>query len=48
MAEDTQETLTQLGRQAEIPASPEAAMLETVANPRAGTRYLVRDRKSVV
>jgi 7-cyano-7-deazaguanine reductase len=36
------ETLTQLGRAAEPPASPEAATLETVPNPHPGTLYLVR------
>jgi len=34
--------LTQLGRPTAIPASPEAAKLETVANPHPGTIYLVR------
>ncbi len=34
--------LTQLGHQAAIPASPEAALLETVPNPHAGELYLVR------
>jgi 7-cyano-7-deazaguanine reductase len=34
--------LTQLGRPTPLPASPEAAVLETVANPHPGTRYLVR------
>jgi 7-cyano-7-deazaguanine reductase len=36
------ETLTQLGRQTEWPASPEEAKLEWVPNPRPGTLYLVR------
>ena len=36
------ETLTQLGRQAAVPASPDEATLETVANPHPGTAYLVR------
>jgi 7-cyano-7-deazaguanine reductase len=35
-------TLTQLGQQVEAPASPEAAVLERVANPQAGTLYLAR------
>jgi 7-cyano-7-deazaguanine reductase len=35
-------SLTQLGRRAELPASPAAAVLETVANPRQGELYLVR------
>jgi len=36
------ETLTQLGAKAELPASPEAAVIETVPNPQAETLYLVR------
>ena len=36
------EHLTQLGRPASIPASPEEAVLETVPNPHPGTAYLVR------
>ncbi len=38
----TEETLTQLGRPVAAPASPEAAVLETVPNPHPGTTYLVR------
>jgi 7-cyano-7-deazaguanine reductase len=34
--------LTQLGRPTPIPESPEKAVLETVANPHPGERYLVR------
>jgi 7-cyano-7-deazaguanine reductase len=34
--------LTQLGRQVEQPASPDAAVLERVPNPQAGTLYLAR------
>ena len=34
--------LTQLGRPTPLPASPEAAVLETVPNPHPGTLYLVR------
>src|SRR3954467_11014000 len=34
--------LTQLGREAKLPASPEAAVLERVANPHSGEAYLVR------
>ncbi len=34
--------LSQLGARAEIPATPEAAVLETVANPHPGTAYVVR------
>ncbi len=36
------ENLTQLGAKTELPASPEAAVIETVPNPQAGTLYLVR------
>ncbi len=36
------EDLTQLGAKAELPASPQAAVIETVANPHPGTPYLVR------
>ncbi|OIR09024.1 NADPH-dependent 7-cyano-7-deazaguanine reductase [mine drainage metagenome] len=36
------DSLTQLGAKAAIPASPDAAVLETVANPHPGTPYLVR------
>ena len=35
-------TLTQLGRTAKLPDSPEAAVLEKVANPQVGERYIVR------
>jgi 7-cyano-7-deazaguanine reductase len=34
--------LTQLGRQAALPASPDEAVLERIANPNRGTAYLVR------
>ena len=34
--------LTQLGQKAELPASPEAAVLERVPNPHPGQNYLVR------
>ncbi len=34
--------LTQLGRRSPVPASPESAVLETVANPHPGETYLVR------
>ncbi|MGE5515284.1 MAG: preQ(1) synthase [Bacteroidota bacterium] len=34
--------LTQLGRQAAMPASPDEAALETVPNPHPDTQYLVR------
>jgi 7-cyano-7-deazaguanine reductase len=36
------EELTLLGREVELPASPEAARLETVPNPHPGLLYLVR------
>ncbi len=36
------ENLTQLGGKSELPHSPEAAVLEKVPNPQAGTNYLVR------
>ncbi len=42
MTETQTETLTQLGAKAALPASPEAAVIETVANPRPEARYLVR------
>ncbi len=42
MAETIYDSLTQLGGRTEIPASPDQAVLETVANPHPGTRYLVR------
>ncbi|MDB5361823.1 MAG: NADPH-dependent 7-cyano-7-deazaguanine reductase QueF [Rhodospirillales bacterium] len=42
MTETIYSGLTQLGRQTEAPASPETAVLEKVANPEAGTLYLVR------
>jgi len=35
-------TLTQLGQPAKIPASPDDAVLEKVANPHPGKTYLVR------
>ena len=35
-------TLTQLGGTAKLPDSPEAAVLEKVANPQVGERYIVR------
>jgi len=42
MTERTYETLSQLGGAAALPASPDAAVLETLPNPQAGTLYLVR------
>jgi 7-cyano-7-deazaguanine reductase len=38
----THETVTQLGRKAELPESPGKAVLEFVPNPHPGTVYLVR------
>ena len=40
--ETESQSLTQLGAKAELPASPEAAKIETVPNPHPGTLYLVR------
>ena len=42
MTDMKHETLTQLGRESSIPASPESAVLESVANPNAGELYLIR------
>ena len=42
MSRRSEETLGQLGREVPIPASPDAAILESVPNPHAGTLYLVR------
>ena len=42
MVTDQSETLTQLGGKAELPASPDKATLETMANPQAGSDYLIR------
>ena len=42
MAQDSDSKLDQLGKQADLPASPDKAVLETVANPHVGTDYLVR------
>ncbi|GAB4230891.1 MAG: preQ(1) synthase [Methyloligellaceae bacterium] len=39
---DEQHDLTQLGRDAAVPASPEEAQLERVANPHRDTDYLAR------
>ena len=39
---DTTTTLTALGREARIPATPDEAVLDVVANPHPGTLYLVR------
>ena len=40
--ETKSKSLAQLGAKAELPASPEAAKIETVPNPHPGTLYLVR------
>ena len=42
MTDTTVENLTQLGHEARIPASPDKAILETVANPHPDTSYLIR------
>jgi 7-cyano-7-deazaguanine reductase len=42
MVDPIYENLTQLGGKVEIPASPEDAVLEKIANPHAGTDYLIR------
>ncbi len=42
MTDDRTAPLTQLGQRAEAAASPDAARLEYVANPRPGVDYLVR------
>jgi 7-cyano-7-deazaguanine reductase len=38
----TTDTLTQLGEKTELPASPDAAVLERVANPHPNVDYLIR------
>ncbi len=42
MSETIYSALTQLGGKTALPASPAAAVLERVANPHPGERYLVR------
>ena len=42
MPDIEEEKLSQLGREAPIPASPDEAVLESVANPNPGTDYLIR------
>jgi 7-cyano-7-deazaguanine reductase len=42
MTEESYAGLTQLGRPTPVPASPDAAVLERVANPAPGRQYLVR------
>ena len=42
MSDDIYEGLSQLGGKTELPASPEAAVLERVPNPKPASDYLVR------
>lgn len=42
MADSIYDGLKQLGHKSDLPASPEAAVLERVANPHGGERYVVR------
>ncbi|MGH7152857.1 MAG: preQ(1) synthase, partial [Acetobacteraceae bacterium] len=42
MTDPSCSTLTQLGRESRIPASPDQAKLERVANPAPGKSYVVR------
>jgi len=42
MSKTTHEALTQLGGAADLPASPDKAVLETLPNPHTDTLYLVR------
>ena len=42
MTETRYDTLTQLGGAPELPASPDQAVLEKIANPNPGTIYLIR------
>jgi 7-cyano-7-deazaguanine reductase len=42
MEHDTAPALTQLGRPTDLPASPDEAVIERVANQHVGERYLVR------
>jgi 7-cyano-7-deazaguanine reductase len=42
MTKDIANTLNQLGRPTALPATPDAATLETVPNPHDGRRYVVR------
>ena len=39
---DNKNDLSQLGNKTDLPTDPEAAVLETVPNPQAGTDYMVR------
>lgn len=42
MTDTTEITLTHLGRESRIPASPEEAVIDTVPNPQPETDYLIR------
>lgn len=42
MSNDDTNPLSQLGQKAELPESPDAAVLESVPNPHPGTDYVVR------
>ncbi len=42
MTDSIYENLSQLGSNAEMPASPEEAHLEAVPNPQSGVRYVIR------
>ena len=42
LTEESRQGLQQLGKDAGIPAAPDQALLETVANPHPGTDYVVR------
>ncbi len=42
MTDETYEGLTQLGAKSALPASPEAAVIESVPNPHPGAAYVVR------
>jgi 7-cyano-7-deazaguanine reductase len=42
MSDESYAALTQLGHLTRVPASPDAAVLERVANPAPGRQYLVR------
>jgi 7-cyano-7-deazaguanine reductase len=42
MSQTIYDSLSQLGSNTKAPESPEAAIIETVKNPKAGTDYLVR------
>ncbi len=42
MPDIDEKNLSQLGREVAVPASPDEAVLESVANPNPGTDYLIR------